>query len=364
MRIETPVFFDPHVHLREGIKMFGAIAQTSLFCGRVCAMLNLEKPLDEAGIRGYLWETGRHLASLERKMTVMPVPMLGDETTPEQIAAWATCGAVSAKYMPSGATTNSHHGVTNPESLAESGVLEKMSDLGLVLQVHCEMPPGPDGSTIDWALGAEQEFIETFCNLAASYPRLKMVFEHISTREALKAIEPFANVAATITPHHLTMTTDDVLDLTYKWIANPHNWCRPIAKSEEDRQALIETACSNNPRIFFGSDYAPHSAQDKRRTPPPAGCASYPAGPYVLARLAIERDLGAQWLANFTSRRAMDFFGISSNQQETLILSDRETLTVMGSRASGAVEDDDVEPWLKGEAFDFAWRRFSLQTIG
>jgi len=260
MRWEIPAFFDPHVHLREGDMMVRAIAQTSLFCDRVCAMLNLSEPLDDEGIVNYARTAQQHVAQLERSMTVWPVPLLNDGVTANRIKKWAKRGVRSVKYMPRGATTNSHHGVTHPAFLKQNGVLNCMSELGLILQVHAEAPPGPDGPTMAWTLGAEREFIDTFCDIAVDYSGLKMIFEHVSTKQAIQAIRPFRNVAATVTPHHLTMTVDDVLDLTHKWVANPHNYCRSIAKREEDREALIEAACSDNERVFFGSDYAPHSA--------------------------------------------------------------------------------------------------------
>lgn len=362
MRWGIPAFFDPHVHLREtgGALFTHSVCEIAEFCNVVCAMLNFAEPMDDPDILNYSEDARRIAGFCDRSLMVMPVPLLGDKTTPERINSWARLGVRSVKYMPRGATTNSHHGVTHPGILEQNGIFDCLSDLGMIMQVHCEMPPGPDGPTIAWALGAEREFVDTFCEIAVDHPNLKMIFEHISTREALRVIKPFVNVAATITPHHLTMTVDDVLYPTHRWVKYPHNWCRPIAKTPEDREALVEAACGNNKRIFFGSDYAPHRAQDKLQTPPPAGCANYPAAPYVLARFAAEHGLGAQWLSDFTSGRAAEFFGLIRNitpRVEIAFAEDGANWSIPAMIQLPGTQEGILIPWLAGERFDIAVSR-------
>lgn len=163
---------------------------------------------------------------------------------------------IGIKLYPAGATTNSEGGVQEIMSMAH--VFDAMQELDIPLLVH--------GETHGFVMDREAEFCEVYRALAIRWPRLRITMEHITTAKAVGLLDEFDNLRATVTPHHLIITLDDVAG----GLLNPHLFCKPIAKRPEDREALLQAALSAHPKLMMGSDSAPHP-RDKKECP---GCAA------------------------------------------------------------------------------------------
>jgi len=162
------------------------------------------------------------------------------------------------KLYPAGITTNSENGVSSIDAKALAPTLEAMSELEIPLCIH--------GETNGFVMDREKEFVPIYEELAKSFPNLKIIMEHITTKESVEALDRFENLYATITLHHLYITLDDVAG----GLLQPHLFCKPIAKRPEDREALLKVALDTHEKVMFGSDSAPHP-KDKKEAP---GCAA------------------------------------------------------------------------------------------
>lgn len=172
--------------------------------------------------------------------------------TPSTISAAKAAGITGVKSYPAGVTTNSESGVVDYESFYP--VFAAMEVEGMVLNLHGESPPG-EHITV---LNAEETFLPTLLHLHRTFPRLRIILEHCTTAAAIEAVKSCGpTVAATITPHHMFLTIDDV-------VGDPLSFCKPVAKLPSDRIALIRAAVSGNPKFFLGTDSAPHALHAKR----------------------------------------------------------------------------------------------------
>ena len=187
--------------------------------------------------------------------------------TPNTIAEAARAGITGVKAYPAGVTTNSQAGVLDWEQFYP--VFQAMSDHGLVLNLHGEVPASmPDDASEEVSImTAEPLFLPTLVKLHKDFPQMKIVLEHCTTRQALETVMACGpTVAATITAHHLWITVDDVC-------GNAFNFCKPVAKTTVDRVALLRAVVSGNSKFFFGSDSAPHTLDAKKSGKnAPAGC--------------------------------------------------------------------------------------------
>ncbi|HTG97603.1 MAG TPA: dihydroorotase, partial [Burkholderiales bacterium] len=229
---------------------------------------------------------------------------LTDDTPPEEIARARISGRVfGVKLYPAGATTHSAEGVTRISRCFHA--LEKMEELGLPLLVH--------GESTDPAIDVfdrEQAFIEeTLGPMLERFPRLKVVLEHITTREAAQFVEVTGpNVAATITAHHLLLNRNAL----FLGGIRPHHYCLPVLKRETHREALVEAATSGNPKFFLGTDSAPHARNTKEA---PCGCAGiYTAHAAIELYAAAFEEAGAlDKLEGFASVFGAQFYGLPLN---------------------------------------------------
>ena len=200
-------------------------------------------------------EYQKQLEHLAPNVTFLISLYLHSSITPETIIQAKKEGIRGVKSYPAGVTTNSAQGVVDYESFYP--VFAEMQEQDLVLNLHGECPSG-DGVTVH---NAEERFLPVLRDLNARFPRLRIVLEHCTSAAAIKAVkECGATVAGTITAHHLFLTSDD-------WSGESgsvHNYCKPVAKSAQDREALLRTAVSGNPKFFLGTDSAPHSVEAKR----------------------------------------------------------------------------------------------------
>ncbi|MDZ7585981.1 MAG: dihydroorotase, partial [Thiobacillus sp.] len=294
---------DWHIHFRDGAAMRSVLPDTARVFGRAIAMPNLRPPVvsvaDAAAYRERLLAAASGTA-FEPLMTLY----LTDNTTPEEIRRARASGFIHAvKYYPAGATTNSDSGVT--ELAKAYKAIAAMEEAGMPLLLHGEVVD-PEVDVFD----REAVFIERhLIPLLRDFPQLKIVLEHITTRQAAEFVAAApANVAATVTVHHLLYNRNAM----FKGGIRPHMYCLPVLKREQHRQALVAAAISGNPKFFLGTDSAPHAVGAKESA---CGC----AGIYT-AHAAIElyaeafEDAGAlDKLEAFASFHGADFYGLPRN---------------------------------------------------
>jgi dihydroorotase len=331
---------DFHLHLRDGAAMRAVVGFTAARFGRAVVMPNLRPPVTTTGLA--LEYRQRIVAALPAGCDFEPLMTLylTDNTPVEEVDRAVASGAVCGmKYYPAGATTNSDSGVTRLERTF--AVLERMEELGLVLQVHGEVTD----DAVD-VFDRERVFIEQqLARIVERFPALRVVLEHVTTREGVAFVDSqAANVAATITPQHLLLNRNAL----FAGGLRPHHYCLPVLKREADRAALIGAATSGSPKYFLGTDSAPHSRGDKES---PCGCAgvfSAPAGIELYAE-AFERAGALDRLEAFSSRHGADFYGLPRNSGSITLL--RETWLPPATFPFG---DGEIVPFRAGESV--TWR--------
>ena len=210
------------------------------------------------------------------------------------------------KLYPSGVTTNSEGGVASFDIESMRETLEAMSDLGIVLSVH--------GETNGFVMDREAEFMNVYEMLASNFPRLKIVMEHITTREAVAMLERYENLYATITVHHLLITLDDVAG----GMLRPHLFCKPIAKRPHDREALLGLALEAHPKVMFGSDSAPHPKHTKESCGCGAGVFTAPIALQLLCEIFDDHGK-LENLQAFVSDNAQRIYGICTEYKEVTL---------------------------------------------
>ncbi|MGB5505946.1 MAG: dihydroorotase, partial [Sulfurovum sp.] len=203
------------------------------------------------------------------------------------------------KLYPAGITTNSEGGVSGFDVEELRPALEAMSELGIPLCVH--------GETNGFVMDREAEFVSIYERLATAFPKLKIIMEHITTKESVEALDKFENLYATITLHHLIITLDDVAGGMLK----PHLFCKPIAKRPEDRSALLKVALEAHPKVMFGSDSAPHPKHAKEACGCAAGVFTAPIALQVLAELFENENASLANLQAFISGNAQKIYGVT-----------------------------------------------------
>ena len=295
---------DCHVHLRDGPAMANVLADTARRFARAIVMPNLKPALRTT--QQVLNYRERILGELPDDLEFEPLMTLylTDDTPPEEIARARLSGRIhGVKLYPAGATTHSDAGVTRVSRCFHA--LEKMEELGMPLLVHGESTD----PTID-VFDREQAFIEeTLGPLLERFSQLKVVLEHITTRDAVQFVEVTgANVAATITAHHLLMNRNAL----FMGGIRPHHYCLPVLKREEHREALVEAATSGNPKFFLGTDSAPHARGTKEA---PCGCAGiYTAHAALeLYAIAFEEAHALDKLEGFAAEYGAQFYNLPAN---------------------------------------------------
>lgn len=296
---------DWHVHLRDGAVLAGVLPHTARQFARAIVMPNLSPPMtDSDGVAAY---RQRIMAALPGGMDFTPLMTLylTDTTDPEEVARGFAEGVfVAAKLYPAHATTGSAHGVTDVANI--QAVLERMAAIGMPLLVHGEVTD----SHID-IFDREAVFIErTLAPLVRELPDLKVVFEHVTTLEAVQFVESSGpNVAATITPQHLHINRNAMLVGGIR----PHMYCLPVAKREVHRLALRRAATSGSAKFFLGTDSAPHAVGAKEAA---CGCAGIFNAPFALeSYLAVFDQEGAiDRFEAFASLNGPEFYGLPVNE--------------------------------------------------
>jgi len=287
---------DMHLHLRDG-EMLENIAKSSAntFSGAII-MPNLAPPVStKEEVVAY---KQRIMAAIgDEKFT--PYMTLFFKPSYDKAFLESVRDEITAiKLYPAGITTNSEGGVSGFDVEELRPALSAMSELNIPLCVH--------GETNGFVMDREAEFVSIYERLASAFPKLKIIMEHITTKESVAALDRFKNLYATITVHHLLITLDDVAGGMLK----PHLFCKPIAKRPEDREALLKVALSAHPKVMFGSDSAPHPKHAKEACGCAAGVFTSPIALQVLAELFDKHD-ALDKLQAFVSGNAQNIYEVA-----------------------------------------------------
>lgn len=331
---------DWHLHVRDGAALRSVIGFTAARFARAIIMPNLKPPVTTAALASAYRQ--RILEALGGNVRFEPLMTLylTDRTDPAEVDRAKATGFVHGfKLYPAGATTHSESGVTDITRI--EAVLERMSELGMVLQVHGEVTD----AAVD-VFDREARFIErVLAPLAERFPRLRIVFEHITTREAVQFMRSArAGLAATITPQHLLLNRTAL----FTGGLRPHHYCLPVLKREADRLALLEAATSGDPRFFLGTDSAPHARHAKESA---CGCAGIFSAHAAIELYAEAFDAAGALprLEGFASEFGADFYGLPRNSEHIRLV--REPWVVPDRYPFGS---DELVPLRAGEKV--AWR--------
>ena len=330
---------DWHLHVRDGAALAAVLPDTARQFGRAIIMPNLRPPITTAAMA--IDYRARILAALPPGADFAPLMTLylTDLTPPEEIARAKAAGVVALKLYPAGATTNSDAGVTDIRKTYET--LEAMQRDGLLLLVHGEVTD----PAID-VFDREAVFIErVMMPLRRDFPELKVVFEHITTREAAHYVaEAGEHTAATLTAHHLLYNRNAL----FMGGLRPHYYCLPVLKREVHRAALVQAATSGNARFFLGTDSAPHAAQLKEQSVCGAGCYTALSALELYAE-AFDAVGALDKLEAFASFNGAAFYGLPRNRGTVTLR--RQTWTVPDALPFG---DAQLKPLRGGESL--AWQ--------
>lgn len=339
---------DWHLHIRDGDVLKDALVHTAKQFARAVIMPNLRPPIttvDQAKqyqlrIQNALSHLPKAYQNFEPLMTLY----LTDNTKPEEMIKAKQAGILGVKLYPAGATTNSDAGVTH---------LEKCN-LALQAMAACDLPLLVHGEVTDQGIDVfdrEAIFIEEVLHpLRMRYPTLRVVFEHITTQQAVRYIQTtdtvsLGKIAATITAHHLLYNRNAI----FKGGIRPHYYCLPILKREVHRLALLEAATSDSDRFFLGTDSAPHPKHLKEH---PCGCAGcFTAGQAMeLYATAFDSVGKLQQLEAFASFRGADFYGLARNTQRITLTKRVQEIPLRYSFGA-----DEIVPLNAGESLEWSF---------
>ena len=297
---------DFHLHLRDGLQLASVARDSARRFVRAIIMPNLAPPV--VSVRQALEYRQRILDCLpdDTDFNPMMALYLTDDTPRDEVDRVAETDEVYAfKYYPAGATTHSASGVTDIGKVMP--VLEYMAQRDVPLLLHGEVTDA--GVDI---FDREKVFIERVLSpLAGNIDALRIVLEHVTTRDAVQFVSGASDrIAATITPHHLMLNRNAMLSGGI----NPHHYCLPILKRERHRQSLVAAATSGNPKFFLGTDSAPHSAQAKEKPPCCAGIYNACAAIEMYASV-FDAMNSLDTLEQFASRNGARFYGLPLNTQ-------------------------------------------------
>jgi dihydroorotase len=331
---------DWHLHLRDGAMLQVVLPDTTRAFRRAIVMPNLKPPVTTVEqARAY---RQRILSALPPGVDFEPLMTLylTENTSTDEVRKAKDCGFVHAiKYYPAGATTNSDSGVRDLRKVMP--VFECMQAVGLPLLLHGEVTD----SDID-VFDRERVFIERYLQaLCANFPELRMVLEHVTTREAVDFVRDSApHIGATITVHHLLLNRNAM----FEGGLQPHHYCLPLIKRETHRRALVEAATSGEAKFFLGTDSAPHPRHAKESD---CGCAGVYSAPAALELYAevFEQAGALDQLEAFASFNGADFYGLPRNTEQLRL--EKTSWVVPGLVEAG---NDGVVPLRAGKTV--AWK--------
>lgn len=332
---------DWHLHVRDGAILDTVVPFTARQFARAIIMPNLVPPATTTEQIAAYRERIRAAIPEGADFTPLMTAYLTDNTDPDDLAAGHAAGVITAaKLYPAGATTNSDSGVTDIAGIEP--VLRRMAEIGMPLLVHGEVTE----NEID-IFDREKVFIERILiPLMTRLPDLRVVLEHITTAEAVDAVRRGGdNLAATVTPHHMMINRTDI----FRGGIRPHLYCLPIAKREVHRRAVRELATSGHPRVFLGTDSAPHPVGAKESACGCAGIFSAPTAIELYAQ-AFDEDGALDHLEGFASLNGPAFYRLPANETRVALV--RRDITVPGDiRIDG---EERIRPFRSGETLGWA----------
>jgi len=330
---------DLHLHFRDGDMLNETVPATARCFARAIVMPNLVPPVtngaDVAAYRQRIEAARPEGSNFTPLMTIY----LTDKTTREDIISAKQAGAVAAKLYPAGATTNSDAAVSSLESL--DPVFKALVEEGMLLLIHGEVT----SHDID-IFDREKLFIEQHLRrIHESFPKLKIVFEHITTKEAVEFVQSTnEQVAATITPQHLLLNRNDLLVGGIR----PHNFCLPVLKRNIHQQALRAAVKSGSPKFFLGTDSAPHEKHRKESACGCAGCYSAWSAIELYAKVFEDLDCLDQF-ERFASFNGPDFYGLPRNTGTITLVREQWTVPEIITLPDGG----EIVPFFAGETLNW-----------
>ncbi|KAL7749080.1 dihydroorotase [Sorochytrium milnesiophthora] len=338
-QLTIPPAADLHIHLRQG-DMMRAVTPPLTASGidTYYIMPNLQPPITSTAMA---LAYKRDLESLAPGVNFMMTLYLTPELTVEEIRAAAAAGVAGVKSYPRGVTTNSDSGIESYETYYP--IFAEMEKVGMVLNLHGEVPS--DASKNITILNAEALFLSHLVDLHQKFPKLRIVLEHATTRAAVNTVKSLGDtVGCTITLHHLVFTVED-------WAGKPHGFCKPVAKTYDDREALRGIIREGHARFFLGTDSAPHPRHLKESAVAPAGVFT---GLNTLPCLVhVFDDLGMlDRVESFACLNGRRFYGLPVPDRRITLVKEPSVLT-----SSLRVTDEvEVVPFWAGKTINWTLR--------
>ena len=309
--LQNPI--DMHIHLRQDYMLEAVLPYSMRYFSALLAMPNLNPPLmNTESILAYkqdimkLIEKDSQICGLKGEHFIPIIALyIHDNLTLEMLNEAHLSGVKILKLYPKGATTNAENGVSEVLNKHLLALLEEAQKLNMILSIH--------GESAGFSMDREREFLEIFSELAKTFPKLKIIIEHLSDRHSLDCIHKFENLYGTITLHHMLLTLDDIIGGKL----NPFMFCKPVVKTPKDRDAILESALSGDSKISFGSDSAPHTIQAKLKGA--AGIFSAPILLQALCTLFVKHNK-LENLSNFLSINAQKIYDIKLPFTKQIIL--------------------------------------------
>jgi len=297
--------FDMHLHLRDNDMLTLVAPLTSKTFAGAIIMPNLVPAIDTK--EAVIEYKNRINNAVDKEHNFTPFMTLFFKPYTREFLEDVKDEISAIKLYPAGITTNSEGGVQTIDTEALAPTLNAMADLNIPLCVH--------GETNGFVMDREQEFMSVYEALASAFPKLKIIMEHITTKDAVDMLDKYENLYATITLHHLIITLDDVAG----GMLQPHLFCKPIAKRPIDRDALLKVAIEGHPKVMFGSDSAPHPKHAKEACGCAAGVFTSPIAIQVLVDL-FEKNNKLNNLQKFLSDNACNIYNMKpSTKTITLV---------------------------------------------
>lgn len=330
---------DWHLHLRDEEMLSETVPATARCFARAIVMPNLSPPIINK--QQALAYRQRILAAVPENNHFEPLMTLylTNNTTPQDIAEATSAQIPAAKLYPAGATTNSQAAVSAIDQLYP--VFEAMSDAGMLLLIHGEVT-NPEVDIFD----REKQFIDQFLvKIHAAFPNLKIVFEHITTADAVDFVfSSNQQIAATITPQHLLLNRNDL----FVGGLRPHNYCLPVLKRNTHQLRLQDAVASGSNKFFLGSDSAPHSKHRKESDCGCAGCYSAWGALELYAQIFDELGI-LDKLEGFSSLHGPDFYGIARNQKTIKLIRKNWVMPEILKLSNG----DSIVPFFAGQTLSW-----------
>jgi len=337
MKITINQPLDMHLHLRDGT-MLKTVAplSSSTFSGAII-MPNLVPPItNKEELIAY---KSRIIKAIGNDTFTPYMTLFFKPTYTKVFLESMKNDLTSIKLYPAGITTNSEGGLSGFDVDVLRPTLNAMSELEIPLSIH--------GETNGFVMDREAEFVSIYEMLATNFPKLKIIMEHITTKESVEALDKFENLYATITLHHLLITLDDVAG----GMLQPHLFCKPIAKRPEDREALRKVAFLGHPKVMFGSDSAPHPQHAKEACGCAAGVFTAPISLQVLTELFVENST-VEKLQAFVSGNAKAIYKNIEVANKTVVL-EKKPFTV-------PVKYDEVVPMYAGKELSYSIKHIEV----